>query len=66
MSGLAPLGYNTIQSWANLTGNNPAPYEIDALIMLDAAMMTPDDDAKPEEDEPPVATPAWPKKKTNG
>jgi hypothetical protein len=41
MSGAAPLSYPTLQAWAGLMGRDPAPYEVEALMMLDAAMLNP-------------------------
>ena len=53
-----------IEAWAGLTGNRPEPYEVEALIMLDAAMMSRGDEPESAEDAEPVVTPAWPTKKT--
>jgi hypothetical protein len=42
MSGLAPLTYGAIADWARLTGRRPHPYEVRALLTLDAVMLFPD------------------------
>ncbi len=68
MGGAAPLSYSTVEAWAKLTGHRPLPYEVEALMVLDAAMMSKGDVATSDEaDEPEqVVTPAWPAKKTDG
>ncbi len=38
MSGPAPLSYSTITAWSALTGNEPTPDDVRALLRLDAAM----------------------------
>lgn len=66
MSGLAPLSYETIAHWSTLTGRNPDPLEVRALIDLDSVLMGQyrDPDAKaPEPDEQPVRDDAWPERK---
>lgn len=45
MDGLAPLTYTTIADWARLTGREPEPFEVEALLTLDATRRHP-----PEED----------------
>ena len=35
MSGLSPLTYTTVDAWARLTGRDPQPHEVDALMVLD-------------------------------
>jgi hypothetical protein len=42
MEGVAPLSYDTIAKWAMLTGRDPMPHEVDALLMLDAVRRNPD------------------------
>lgn len=42
MEGIAPLSYQTIESWAKLTGRSPLPYEIHALMKLDRIIRHPD------------------------
>lgn len=41
MSGYAPLSYSEIMAWALLTGRLVAPWEVDALIQLDAVLRHP-------------------------
>lgn len=48
MSGLAPLSYSTIVDWMRLKGVVVAPEEIDALLLLDSAMIAP---GEPEKDD---------------
>lgn len=40
MSGFLPLTYTTIADWSRLTGNNPRPYEVEALFALDAILLS--------------------------
>lgn len=42
MHGADPLRYSEISAWATLTGREPAPHEVDALILLDAVRRHPD------------------------
>ena len=60
MAGLNPLTYQTLDAWARLTGRDPMPHEVEALILLDAALRSEPDDT--EADEPPEP-PAWPEPK---
>lgn len=39
MNGLAPLSYPVIAEWARLTGRDPQPHEVEALIRLDAELL---------------------------
>jgi hypothetical protein len=48
VNGLERLTYQDIEAWARLTGNSPSPLEVEALCVIDAAMLYP---GKPE-DEP--------------
>lgn len=62
--GYAPLSYSTIADWARLKKVDIEPHEVEALILLDAAMLSPDDTT--ETQEAPAAAPparAWPTKK---
>ncbi len=36
-----PLSYTTIADWSRLKGISVKPHEVDALIYLDAAMLSP-------------------------
>lgn len=65
MGGLAPLSYATIAAWAKLTGQRPLPYEVEALMALDAALLSKGEVAESVEAEEAeqVVTPAWPTKK---
>lgn len=38
MTGPNPLTYENIESWARLTGRSPEPYEVEALLEIDAAV----------------------------
>ena len=58
MAGLNPLTYQTLDAWARLTGRDPMPHEVEALILLDAALR-PENGPKTDTDEPPEP-PAWP------
>jgi hypothetical protein len=42
MNGPDPLTYQAIDAWARLTGREPAPHEVDALLSLDAVFRNPD------------------------
>ena len=41
MEGLNALTWSALESWARLTGNRPAPHEVDALIQLDIVARNP-------------------------
>jgi hypothetical protein len=62
MAGLNPLSYATLEAWMRLSGYTLDPLEVQALIMLDAALL---DRSEPEPDtpEPVVRDDAWPEKK---
>jgi hypothetical protein len=59
--GLCPLSHTEIAAWARLTDRNVEPYEVTALIAIDAVMRT--DETEKTEPEPPRDE-AWPEKKT--
>jgi len=40
MAGAAPLAFSTVMDWARLTGNDPDPLEVEALIAVDAALLS--------------------------
>lgn len=42
MSGLAPLSYATVESWARLHDLTVAPEEVEALMLLDMIRLHPD------------------------
>jgi hypothetical protein len=65
MSGLAPLSYGTVRDWATLTGNDPKPHEVEALMALDSVMRggVKKEAAKSEPEPQPVEVLAWPSKK---
>lgn len=64
MAGIAPLTYSTIAEWARLTGNEPDALEIEALMSLDAAMMTRSESAEKKASGPKGApVDPWPEKK---
>ena len=41
MGGVVPLTYDTVYHWAVLTGRWPRPYEVAALLTLDAIQCHP-------------------------
>ncbi len=46
MAGVAPLSYQEIESWMRLTQIVLAPHEVNALILIDAALRQPDEEKK--------------------
>lgn len=42
MNGPSPLSFATIADWSRLTGTAVEPYEVDALLLLDAIMLSPE------------------------
>jgi len=68
MSSVAPLSYNTIKAWMEMMDiHYIAPYEIEALIILDGALFIVDspeanEDTKVDADNPAVYI-DWPDKK---
>lgn len=42
MEGVSPLSYVTVVTWAQLTGRDPQPDEVEALMLLDAVLRNPD------------------------
>jgi len=40
-AGLAPLSYETVAAWARLSGERPRPFEVEALMDLDAVLLSP-------------------------
>ena len=40
MAGLAPLTYSTIAAWSELTGAEPGPLDVEALMALDAVLLS--------------------------
>jgi hypothetical protein len=69
--GIAPLSFTTIRDWADLTGNQPTPQEIEALLVLDAVRIASPIEPKKEEQvedagyggTPVAKVAAWPTKK---
>lgn len=58
---IAPLSYSTIAFWSELKRVTLEPYEVEALIVLDAAMRA---EESPEPQEAPTRpAPVWPSKK---
>lgn len=39
-AGLAPVSYPTINAWARMKGVTLAPHEVDALVVLDGAILS--------------------------
>lgn len=62
MSGMVPATYSTVKDWAVLTGRDPTPDEVHAMLRLDGALLSGRPD-EPEEAAEPLETPAWPAKK---
>jgi hypothetical protein len=66
MNGLAPLTYEAIMSWAVLKSKRPTPFEVDALMILDATLRTASgkdkEETRQESDEPLEERP-WPTRK---
>lgn len=62
MAGVAPLGYTTIEAWSRLTGTQLEPYEVNALIALDAVLCSPETGEEETVEEPPAERRqlAWP------
>ena len=61
MGGLAPLSYTTIRDWAELMDIDVSPLEVQALLVLDAAIRNPaTDEPEPVPEEPKPQ--AWPEK----
>lgn len=50
MAGLAPLTYGTVMDWAALTGRRPRPFEVEALMRLDAILRDPATGSEEEDD----------------
>lgn len=64
MEGLAPLSYQAVEAWARLMDVRLHPWEVDALMELDAAIRCPDPPADEEQERPkPAEAPAWPTRK---
>lgn len=42
MGGLAPLSYGTLAEWSKLNHTELSPIEVQALMYLDAILLTPD------------------------
>lgn len=63
MAGFSPLSYSTIADWSRLTGNEPTPDEVTALLRLDATMLAPAPAETPTAETAPVDVRAWPTKK---
>lgn len=40
--GVNPLSYQTVESWARLTGRTVSPADVDALMRLDAVLRNPE------------------------
>lgn len=63
MDGAAPLSWECLRAWSDVTGNRFTAEEASALMLLDGAMRHPDDVdrwTEAAEDPAPVETPAWP------
>jgi hypothetical protein len=63
MGGLAPLSYSEVEAWARLMDiKDLDPLEVEALVILDSAMLT---DEEPVKDEPVILKdrPKWPTRK---
>jgi|TARA_A100001391_G_scaffold205427_1_gene206150 hypothetical protein len=47
--GFSPIGYEAIAAWARLCGEDPEPWEIEAIERMDDAFMTEAAKQKPKE-----------------
>jgi hypothetical protein len=56
-----PLSYQTVAEWGRLTDTRIAPHEVEALMVLDAAIRQSSEEVEAKQDEAP-AQPAWPSK----
>ena len=63
MNGVAPLSYACVDAWSRLTGIEPTPDEVAALLVLDHAIRHPEPTPVVVRDVVPA--PAWPEK-SNG
>lgn len=67
MAGLAPLSHAEVMAWAALSDTRPEPWEVGALMELDAALRwrEPDEEEKPAEkgQAAPAMERAWPTRK---
>lgn len=67
MAGLAPLSHAEVGAWARLTDTRPEPWEVAALMTLDAALRwRPEDEEErpePEQRAAPKVERAWPQKR---
>lgn len=63
MDGAAPLSYATIEAWSRLTDTRVEPHEVDALLMLDAAIRHSEEPKEDAQEAAPRQTEAWPTKK---
>ena len=59
--GVAPLSYAEVDAWARRTRTDIEPWEVEALMAIDAALRHPGEDEPEEEEERPV--PVWPTRK---
>lgn len=65
MEGVAPLSYATVSHWSELTDTPLEPYEVEALMRVDAAIRNPEEPEQVQEVEPVVAESiAWPTRKS--
>lgn len=53
MDGYDPLTWTSLHAWAEMTGRDPEPYEVDLLMNLDAIRRHPPKEEKPEADKTP-------------
>jgi len=66
MEGLSPLTYTTLADWARLTGREPEPFEIEALLYLDAVIRHTETREKKEEPPAQREQAAWPARRVDG
>lgn len=67
MGGLAPLSHAEVGAWARLMDVEPEPHEVEALMILDAAIREPDPgggEAEQEMEDRMAEDVAWPTRKT--
>ena len=67
MAGLAPLSHAEVGAWARLTDTRPEPWEVAALMTLDAALRwrPEDEEVEPEPERRPALKieRAWPERR---
>jgi hypothetical protein len=64
LGGIAPVSYSVIEAWMRLKDIGLLePYEIEALVMLDATLLSDEEPDKADPIKLPGSTHQWPKRK---